>query len=582
MKRQHRRTWYWFAAGACGLLGVVTVLTVMLRRLDDGEIAARRSAAQNERLRLALWRIDSWMAPQLAGEAVRPAGDYTPLPAADMAWTNAFHPLEGGEVVVMSPLVGSESPLFPLHFEVAAGALTSPQVPVGNARDACEARGVDHGVIERAVERLAALRARLPLPVIEQKVQLAEAWVGSFGCNTISRDATPDQQQGVQEYSNRQVNMLRNVSQTATRSFNLPSSTIEQPGPLVPVWLDGEPATLVFVRRVRGDRPRVQGFVVDWQRFADEALATIADLLPRDATALVRCEAPSEALQPSMLASVPARLELRRDCVAAVSGLPLLSILAVTWGVAGLGLLGLGLTLRAAVGYGDRRARFASAVTHELRTPLTTFRMYSEMLADGVVQDPAARQDYLRTLQRESDRLARVVENVLAWSRLEEGRFASRRERVAVGAMVSRIVGPLERRLAEASMQLVLQIDELARDAVLTTDEDAIGQVLFNLIDNAAKYAAAGEPPEVTLHVASSGGGVTFTVADHGPGIPAALRERVFAPFDRGAVPMSQNDVPGVGLGLALARGLARDLGGELRLVESARGACFELALPVG
>ncbi|MBZ0151688.1 MAG: hypothetical protein K8J09_09170, partial [Planctomycetes bacterium] len=76
MKRQHRRTWYWFAAGACGLLGVVTVLTVMLRRAAISPSSSRRSAAQHERLRLALWRIDSWMAPQLAGEAVRPAGDY--------------------------------------------------------------------------------------------------------------------------------------------------------------------------------------------------------------------------------------------------------------------------------------------------------------------------------------------------------------------------------------------------------------------------------------------------------------------------------------------------------------------------
>jgi signal transduction histidine kinase len=247
-----------------------------------------------------------------------------------------------------------------------------------------------------------------------------------------------------------------------------------------------------------------------------------------------------------------------------------------------LGLCVLGFTLRTAIGFGERRARFASAVTHELRTPLTTFRMYSEMLADGVVKDPDAQREYLTTLQRESDRLARVVENVLAWSRLEEGRFTARRERVAVNAVVDRVVPVIGRRLGEVGMMLDVRLEDDARQAVLETDEEAVGQILFNLADNAAKYASGAHDKTVHLSIDVRDGQVSFTTCDHGPGVAAEHREAVFVPFDRGAVRGGSNDVPGVGLGLPLARGLARDLGGELHLQDGpGGGACFVLELPI-
>lgn len=204
------------------------------------------------------------------------------------------------------------------------------------------------------------------------------------------------------------------------------------------------------------------------------------------------------------------------------------------------------------------------------------------MLADGMVTDPAAQRAYLETLRQESDRLARVVENVLAWSRLEEGRFASRRERHGVGSLLQRLAPPLQRRLADAGMSLRLSVAAAAHDAVLVTDEDAVGQILFNLVDNAAKYARAAALPEVEISAVVEGTQLHIAVRDHGNGVPSAHRTRIFAPFDRGAVPTASNDVPGVGLGLPLARGLARDLGGELRLDAAVSdGAAFVLTLPL-
>jgi signal transduction histidine kinase len=585
--RARSGAWWGFAATALVLVGVVTWLTVALLRLDRDEVQARRQAQWQERLRLALWRMDSWLAPQLAREAMRPADEYRSFPSAPLAWTRGLAKLEADAIVVQSPLVTEDSPLFPLHFELGRDGVTSPQVPRGNERDLCEANGVDRARLDRAAALLARFGEGLPVTELEQKLGGAEELLPTMGCNPISPLDPVVQQQGVNEYSNRQRSIANTQMPIQTRDGNANDFLRGRDGvgPLLPVWLDRDGGQLVFVRRVRAaGSARIQGVLVDWTQLQRELTALVEDLFPAHGVLLTRCEEPAPSEQPSMLASVPARLHAPcHDELA--SGLPLPAILGTTWGVTLLGLLVLGFTLRAAIGYGERRARFASAVTHELRTPLTTFRMYSEMLADGMVTDPAAQRDYLTTLQRESDRLARVVENVLAWSRLEEGRFTARRARHEVGPLLDRVVPVLQRRLHEAGMVLDVQVDDAARAAVVTTDDDAVGQILFNLVDNAAKYARDASDRRVELRARQADGAVELIVRDHGPGVPAALHARVFAPFDRGAVAASSNEVPGVGLGLALARGLARDLGGDLRLAAAPAGdggASFVLTLPRG
>ena len=596
MSRAGSRAWVGFGVTAAVLLAMVSWLTVVLVRLDGDERTARRQAVVHERLRLALWRLDSWLAPQLAREAMRPARDFRAFPSAAAVWTRGLTRLGNDEVVFNSPLLGVEPGLFALHFELGPEGIVSPQVPKGNERDVCEANGIDRAVLDRAAERLADFERQLDRDALLRRQGIAEAQLPMMGCNVVPPEAPPQTQQSVLEYSNRQrsaQNAFAPPQQAADNSdgqlfvgavppgnvLNL-NAGAEQVGPMTPIWLDGEVARLVFVRRVTSAGvQRLQGALVDWPRMQQELLAQVADLFAPGAQ-LVRCEQPDAAQQPSMLASIPVRL--LASCPTEIGvGLPLPWMLASTWGITLLGLGLLGFTLRAAIGYGERRARFASAVTHELRTPLTTFRMYSEMLADGVVTEPAAQREYLGTLQRESDRLARVVENVLAWSRLEEGRFRSRRETHRLGALLERITPPLQRRLHEVELELVVQCDQALAELELATDEDAVGQILFNLVDNAAKYARGAADRRVELQVAVRDDRVVLTLRDHGPGVPAAMGERIFAPFDRGAVAAGDNDVPGVGLGLALARGLSRDLGGELRLeTGGGGGAAFSLELP--
>jgi signal transduction histidine kinase len=583
--RRRTRAWLWFVATALPLLVVLAWVTATLTRLDRDELQARQQAALHEKLRLALWRMDSWLSPQLAREAMRPPAEYQSFAPAAGAWTRGLNKLAPDEVLVQSPLLGFESPRMLLHFEIGPdGSVTSPQSPRGNQRDVAAANGIGADVLARADGRLAQLAPRLGQLLVRRRLGAAEAQLPMIGCSVVPPEDGAQLQQSAAEYTNRAVTNLSLQGQwRADRGADTAAPAAAVPvGPMVPFWLDGGEPLLAFGRRVQDARgERLQGVVLDWSVLARELCGLVDDLFAADCVRLSRCEQPTPAEQASMLASVPARLEARVPAPPPAGGLPATVVLGVTWGVAVLGLLVLAFTLRAAIGFGERRARFASAVTHELRTPLTTFRMYSEMLADGIVQDPVARQEYLATLQRESERLSRVVENVLAWSRLEEGRFASRRECRRVGALVGGIESVLRRRLEDAGMQLDVVVDAGAADASVRTDADAVGQILFNLVDNAAKHACAGSPPRVELRVTAGPDAVRFAVQDHGPGVPPAHRRSVFAPFDRGALPSSSNDVPGVGLGLPLARGLARDLGGDLVLAAAtAPGACFVLTLP--
>jgi signal transduction histidine kinase len=238
-----------------------------------------------------------------------------------------------------------------------------------------------------------------------------------------------------------------------------------------------------------------------------------------------------------------------------------------------------GLLLWGTVALSERRGDFVSAVTHELRTPLTTFRMYSEMLAEGMVADEAKRRRYLLTLRAEAQRLSHLVENVLAYARLERGRALRRAETVPVADLLARLRDRLAERAAQARMELVVEAAEDGGLAV-KADASAVEQVLFNLVDNACKYAATAEDKRIHVVVGKTDGAVALRVCDHGPGIPPADARRLFRAFSKSAKEAA-NSAPGVGLGLALSRRLARDMGGNLRLeAHPSGGACFVLTLP--
>ena len=219
-------------------------------------------------------------------------------------------------------------------------------------------------------------------------------------------------------------------------------------------------------------------------------------------------------------------------------------------------------TVAALVAFAERRAAFAASVSHELKTPLTAIRMYAEMLRDGIVTSDAKRDEYYRALAVESDRLSRLVNNVLEFSQLEKGA-----RRLALGT------APVEPALREALELLRVHVEregfrlvvEAAPDLPAARFErDALAQIAFNLVDNALKYAHDAERRELVVSLDPTPNGVALRVRDFGPGVPREHLAWVFEPFWRGESELARR-AKGTGIGLALVRRLAEAMGGSAR-----------------
>ena len=222
------------------------------------------------------------------------------------------------------------------------------------------------------------------------------------------------------------------------------------------------------------------------------------------------------------------------------------------------------------------RAQLLANVSHELKTPVTSIRLFAEMLAeDGA--DPEQARRYGRHLSSEGQRLSQLVENLLDVSRLGRKEVELAREPVDVAALLRRIVEGFAFQAREKRVELSTEgLD--ASEVVAVTNAPAVERIVLNLLDNAVKYRRA-DGPSVRLHVEKSCDAVRIIVIDNGIGIPRRDQERIFEEFFR--VRYDDYAVKGSGLGLSIARRLARKLGGDVTL-ESKEGAgsTFMLVLP--
>ncbi|BBO35356.1 sensor histidine kinase [Lacipirellula parvula] len=347
-----------------------------------------------------------------------------------------------------------------------------------------------------------------------------------------------------------------------------------------PVWVGDE---LLLARRVdRDGQTFVQGSWLDWPRLKRELLAETASLVPHADLVPVRGDDPIDATR--MLAGLPVKLVVGDSATALANAPgdgPLQWALGVGWIALACALAAVGLLLWGVIALSERRAAFVSSVTHELRTPLTTFRMYAEMLARDMVPTPERRREYLETLRTEAERLTHLVENVLSYARLERGRKPQRSERTTPVALVDRFEPRLAERAAQAGMTLQCDVDEASADAPLLTDVGVIEQILFNLVDNAAKYAGRAADRRIVIATGRDGRWTTFSVRDFGPGFASTKQAMQAAPFSKSAEAAAET-APGVGLGLALCRRLATELGGRLDALaaDNGPGALVTLRLP--
>jgi signal transduction histidine kinase len=554
-------------------------------RLDRSEAAAREQADVEESVRLALWRMDSALTLMVAQESSRPYLAYaTPSDGKGV-------PVPFGEPCLHAAI----------HFQLdGRDALTSPQAP---APGSVPSGGEPADEAELLAARLEEFRSLAPPEVLRNAFAQEAADPppllpeGAPGQPVDLASRTPVGQSAVQApaqsgeaqlQTNYRSQSLRNSVEWQARAEQMaqayappkarqPAGRLEV-GRMRPVWIG---KALVLARRVSLSKETwIQGLWLDWPGLKERLLSLAGDLLP---AARLEPSAPDGGERGARrLAALP--LVLIPGVGPAAAGplrSPILLSLLVAWASLLLAAGAVALLLGGVMSLSERRATFVSAVTHELRTPLTTFRMYTEMLREGMVADVGKEKAYLATLSLEAERLTHLVENVLAYARLEKSRAGGRIEAIPLGRLLSRVSGRLEERAAQAGLELVIEAPQEVLDGEVSADASAVEQILFNLVDNSCKYAAGA--PDRRLHLEARRGSrtVDLCLRDHGPGIPAADARRLFRPFSRSARDAA-GSAPGVGLGLALSRRLARSMRGDLAYeAGGGGGACFVLKLGI-
>jgi two-component system phosphate regulon sensor histidine kinase PhoR len=243
----------------------------------------------------------------------------------------------------------------------------------------------------------------------------------------------------------------------------------------------------------------------------------------------------------------------------------------------GLGLIA--LAVRTERRASDLKSDFIANVSHELKTPLSLIRMFAELLASGRTRGEASEREYAQIIQRESERLTRLIDNVLDFARLERGKAAYSFRRGDLAEVVQRGLEVYRYRLDRQGMKLALEVEPGLPGVLL--DENAMTLVLLNLVDNAVKYAAEGKELRISVGHDPRARRVVLRVSDRGPGICEDDRRRVFERFFR-APTVRGKRVRGSGIGLALVKHIAQAHHGGVEVASKlGEGSTFSVWLPV-
>jgi len=223
---------------------------------------------------------------------------------------------------------------------------------------------------------------------------------------------------------------------------------------------------------------------------------------------------------------------------------------------------------------------FVSSVSHELKTPLTSIRMYSEILREGWA-DADKCKDYYDFIFHESERLSRLIANVLQLARMNRNGIQLDLKPVALHTLFDTIRSGLASQVETAGFVMTLDIDERARDAVVEVDVDCFTQILINLVDNAIKFSAKADTRAVDITARlCEPEGVLISVRDYGPGVPKNQMKKIFRLFYRSETELTRETV-GTGIGLALVHQQVQAMGGRVEVLNRDPGAEFNFTLRV-
>ncbi|GAA3917066.1 HAMP domain-containing sensor histidine kinase [Litoribacillus peritrichatus] len=228
----------------------------------------------------------------------------------------------------------------------------------------------------------------------------------------------------------------------------------------------------------------------------------------------------------------------------------------------------------------EQQQDFVSSVSHELKTPLTSIRMYGEILKEGWASEEKKRE-YYHFIFDESERLSRLISNVLQLARVNHNDLVVDLRPSSVGELMDMVRSKISTQVEAAGYQLNLDVLQNASDVVIEVDADCFSQIIINLVDNALKFSAKADVKKIDINAQlQSNGFVQFTVRDYGPGVPKNQLKKIFQLFFRSEAEMTRETV-GTGIGLALVQNLALAMNGDVDVVNQQPGVAFHVSFPV-
>jgi len=427
------------------------------------------------------------------------------------------------------------------------------------------------------------------------------------------RDLAGGSSSGRQGYSGEQVSAgieglvdgLRLQSQLAVQTLPQPQGDRTQPEaaqaeekvqirvePFVPIVVGGADEHSEFggqvflLRHVQIEqRHLLQGFKLNESELVREvAESARIGVFRRDMGFDVGCDESPEAVHTATLDFGFGKLilnlfELKPGLIAGqVSNLKrgFFAIVGVVFVAVMLAQVSLWRTAREHIRLARKKDDFISAVSHELRTPLTTIRMHTEMLEKGWIRNESRRGEYYTTMRQESERLSRLIENVLDFSRIQRGSKKYNFRMGDINECVSDVIDMMAPCASQAGFAVEKDFGQVPQFAF---DADAVMQIVINLMDNAVKYSYDASEKLICVRTRCENGYVLIEVEDHGPGVPRMQRQKVFDEFYR-CGDEARRETTGTGLGLALVKRFAQAHNGFVEILTAKpTGAIFRVGL---
>ncbi|MGJ8672213.1 sensor histidine kinase [Rubritalea sp.] len=547
----------WAPLAICALAVITGMGWLTYRSIEHQKISARAKADQlyaearadiEERTRLSLWRLDAYAAGLLLAENQIPVDSY-----------------------LSTRIDGIYQSAIQCRFEVNG----SSQITVGASNLPAGINAQEQLIAALPTQISFCTSAHTSPPQKATEESIPTAWKSGSKYEVDNYQVA----QNVNEKTARSKAFQTNNSIAVDNSQKLQVRQADSAfapnsiSPFESLWHNHE---LFLWRSIRyANKQANQGAWLDHQALSTAMLSEIKELLPK--AELTPTSPQLKAENPLALVSLPFLL-VTNETTPHISELStqLDTSLWIAWAGALVALVAGAILIRGILRLSARRASFVSAVTHELRTPLTTFKLYTDILQNKA-HKPEKSGEYLKVLSRESDRLTHLVENVLIFSQIERGSASAQLVTGDALELVSPMRPRFRERLDSAGLELQTHYPAAFTPSI---DTSKLEHILFNLIDNAAKYAPSSEPPHVHLELKESKNTWQITVRDHGPGIPKAERKKIFQAFHKSADKAAETQ-PGVGLGLALSLRLAQSMQSKLSYQDSPDGgSSFTLEIP--